>query len=171
MIKAVLSIIWRAVVAAVELPFVIVNGLLQAFGFLPAPEPDHETPAIASLKAEADAFESTAEVRQWAELMLLGMSAIPSGAYAGWLLALDREDAAKIADADAAGRLLPHLEGSNLFPDLPPVMSHTETVDWKRVWAKSRLSQPHVHVEQHIHKPHDEEPLAHEEPSPGLGPI
>lgn len=171
MIKAVLSIIWHVIVAAVELPFAIVNGLLQAFGFLPAPEPDHETPAIATLEAETNAYDSTADVRQWAESMLRGMSAIPSGPYTGWLLALDREDAAKIADADAAGRLLSHLEGSNLFPDLPPVMSYTETLDWKCVWAKSRLSEPHTHVEQHIHKPHDEEPLAHEEPSPAPGPL
>ena len=171
MIKALLAIVWRAIVAAIKLPFAMICGIVQSVGFLPAPEADFETPAIASVETEANAYDGIAAVRRWAEAMLLGMPAIPSGPYADWLSALDKQDALKIAYADSAGLLVDHLQGVDRYPDLPPVRPYTETVRWKRAWTESRVSPRPVHVEQHTQEPRDEDHLVHQEPSPAPRPF
>lgn len=131
MLRRILRSIGRALIAAFLFPFVFAGSAFRALiGVQMVPLADFEDDEQKNADPECDALRDLIEVKRWAAATLTNKPIEPGGRYVGWMRALDRECAGKIALAAETGRLRDHLEGTFLFPGIPPVGTYAQTRRW-----------------------------------------
>jgi hypothetical protein len=131
MLRRILCSIGRALVGVITFPFVFAGSAFRALVGMPMPPPaDFEDDEQVIADTQSDALKDLIEVKRWAAAMLANRPVNPCGRYSHWMQALNRECAGKIATAAAADRLRHHLEGSLLFPGIPPVGTFEHTRQW-----------------------------------------
>jgi hypothetical protein len=135
MLRGILSAVVSAIRGSLWLANELFRGFLIAARLLPSVPPvdaSEDLAEIAETKSAVERLEDEATVKWWATARLYGRPfELPPRPIAQWLLALTIDDAGRIATADGAGMLRAHLDGTCLFPGLPPVGDFEQTRRWR----------------------------------------